>query len=138
QVLGESVVVAVSQESSVTPGTGHTLITPGCIPTAMAQQILCHQRTRLSYKDAFGYVIPVGETSLMTWVTDEGMIGTEGFDIEALAVFGVPAAIVGVSEESTLETLDDLMDAEVKAANLPAVQRRVEIGMSGREALNRM
>jgi len=99
----------------------------------MAQQILCHQRTRLSYKDAFGYVIPVGETSLMTWVTDEGMIG-----IEALAVFGVPAAIVGVSEESTLETLDDLMDAEVKAANLPAVQRRVEIGMSGREALNRM
>jgi len=38
----------------------------------MAQQILCHQRTRLSYKDAFGYVIPVGETSLMTWVTDEG------------------------------------------------------------------
>ncbi|MFY1645140.1 DUF1805 domain-containing protein, partial [Methanoculleus bourgensis] len=54
------------------------------------------------------------------------------------AVFGVPAAIVGVSEESTLETLDDLMDAEVKAANLPAVQRRVEIGMSGREALNRM
>lgn len=104
----------------------------------MAQQILCHQRTRLSYKDAFGYVIPVGETSLMTWVTDEGMIGTEGFDIETLANYGVPAAIVGVSEESTLETLDDLMDAEVKAANLPAVQRRVEIGMSGREALNRM
>jgi uncharacterized protein YunC (DUF1805 family) len=102
------------------------------------QQILCHQRTRLSYKDAFGYAIPVGETSLMAWVTDEGMIGTEGFDIEALANFGVPAAIVGISEESTLESLDDLMDAEVKAANLPAVQRRVEIGMSGREALNRM
>ena len=37
----------------------------------MAQQILCHQRTRLSYKDAFGYVIPVGKTSLMAWVTDE-------------------------------------------------------------------
>jgi uncharacterized protein YunC (DUF1805 family) len=104
----------------------------------MAQEILCHQRVRLSYKDAFGYVIPVGTTSLMTWVTDEGMIGTEGFDIDALAVFGVPAAIVGVSEESTLETLDDLMDAEVKAVNLPAVQRRIEIGMSGREALNRM
>ena len=104
----------------------------------MAQQILCHQRTRLSYKDAFGYVIPVGDASLMAWVTDEGMIGTEGFDIETLANSGVPAAIVGVSEESSLETLDDLMDAEVKAANLPAVQRRVEIGMSGREALNRM
>jgi len=44
----------------------------------MAQEILCHQRVRLSYKDAFGYVIPVGTTSLMTWVTDEGMIGTEG------------------------------------------------------------
>ncbi|MDV2481039.1 DUF1805 domain-containing protein [Methanoculleus sp. Wushi-C6] len=101
------------------------------------QQILCHQRTRLSYKDAFGYVIPVGEASLMAWVTDEGMIGTDGFDIEALANVGVPAAIVGASE-STLEDLDSLMDAEVKAANLPAVQRRVDIGISGREALNRM
>ncbi|KLK88712.1 hypothetical protein SZ63_06935 [Methanoculleus sediminis] len=104
----------------------------------MAQQILCHQRTRLSYKDAFGYVIPVGSASLMAWVTDEGMIGTDGFDIEALANAGVPAAIVGASEESTLDNLDSLMDAEVKAANLPAVQRRVEIGMPGREALNRM
>ncbi|HOI58691.1 MULTISPECIES: DUF1805 domain-containing protein [unclassified Methanoculleus] len=104
----------------------------------MAQQILCHQRTRLSYKDAFGYVIPIGGTSLMAWVTDEGMIGTAGFDIEALANAGVPAAVVGVSEESTLDNLDSLMDAEVRAANLPAVQRRVEIGMSGREALNRM
>lgn len=104
----------------------------------MAQQILCHQRTRLSYKDAFGYVIPIGGTSLMAWVTDEGMIGTDGFDIDALANLGVPAAIVGVSEESTLDTLDGLMDAEVKAANLPALQRRVEIGMPGREALNRL
>lgn len=104
----------------------------------MAQQILCHKRTRLSYKDAFGYVIPVGKTSLMTWVTDEGLIATRGFDIEALADHGVSAAIVGVSEESSLETLDDLMDAAVRAVNLPAVQRRVDIGMSGREALNRM
>ncbi len=103
----------------------------------MAEQILCHQRTRLSYKDAYGYVIPVGSTSLMAWVTDEGMIGTAGFDIEALANVGVPAAIVGASE-STLDNLDGLMDAEVRAANLPAVQRRVEIGMPGREALNRM
>ena len=45
---------------------------------------------------------------------------------------------MGVSEESTLENLDDLMDAEVKAVNLPAIQRRVEVGMPGREALNRM
>ena len=97
----------------------------------MAQQILCHQRTRLSYKDAYGYVIPVGSTSLMAWVT-------AGFDIEALANVGVPAAIVGVSEESSLENLDGLMDAEVRAVNLPAVQRRVEVGMPGREALNRM
>jgi uncharacterized protein YunC (DUF1805 family) len=104
----------------------------------MAQQILCHQRTRLSYKDAFGYIIPVGTTSLMVWVTDEGMIATEGFDVEALAIFEIPAAIVGVSEDSTLETLDSLLDAEVKAANLPAIQRRIDIGMSGREALNRM
>jgi hypothetical protein len=57
---------------------------------------------------------------------------------EALANAGVPAAIVGVSEESSLENLDDLMDAEVRAVNLPAVQRRVEVGMPGREALNRM
>ncbi len=116
------------------------LICPGDISAAMAQQILCHQRTRLSYKDAYGYVIPVGGTSLMTWVTDEGLIATAGFDIEALANAGVPAAIVGVSEEeSTLvEPLDDLMDAEVKAMNLPAIQRRIEVGMSGREALNRI
>ncbi len=104
----------------------------------MAQQILCHQRTRLSYKDAYGYVIEVGGTSLMAWVTDEGLIATAGFDIEALANAGIPAAIVGVSEESTLENLDGLMDAEVKAMNLPAIQRRIEVGMSGREALNRM
>ena len=115
------------------------LICPGNISAAMAQQILCHQRTRLSYKDAYGYVIPVGGTSLMTWVTDDGLIATAGFDIEALANAGVPAAIVGVSEEeSTLENLDDLMDAEVKAMNLPAIQRRIEVGMSGREALNRI
>jgi len=122
----------------ICPTGWDTLISPGDTPAAMAQQILCHQRTRLSYKDAFGYVIPIGEASLMAWVTDEGMIGTAGFDIEALTNAGVPAAIVGVSEESTLDNLDSLMDAEVKAANLPAVQRRVEIGMSGREALNRM
>ena len=45
---------------------------------------------------------------------DEGMIGKNDFDIEALANAGVPAA------------------------NLPAVQRRVEIRRPGREALNRM
>jgi len=101
-VPGKCVVVTLPQESSPVLFPGHTLIILAvCIPTAMAQEILCHQRVRLSYKDAFGYVIPVGTTSLMTWVTDEGMIGTEGFDIDALAVFGVPAAIVGVSEEST-------------------------------------
>jgi hypothetical protein len=67
-----------------------------------------------------------------------GIIGTGGFDIEALANAGVPATVVGASEEATLDDPDSLMDAGVKAANLPAVQRRVEIGMPGREAPNRM
>ncbi|RXE57424.1 hypothetical protein ABH15_01445 [Methanoculleus taiwanensis] len=99
---------------------------------------MMHERIRLAYKDAYSYVIPIGSVKLMAVVTETGMIGTVGFDIEAIENLGVPAAVVHAGEGMAIESIDDLLDGEVKAANLHAVQHRVEVGMSGREALNRM
>ena len=104
----------------------------------MAQQDQVHQRIRLQYKDAYGYIIPVGQVKLVMAVTDDAMVGCRAFDIEALENFGIPAAIVTAEEDTAIETIDDLLEGKVAAANLHAVQRRVEVGMSGREALNRM
>ncbi|MDN7024817.1 DUF1805 domain-containing protein [Methanoculleus sp. FWC-SCC1] len=102
------------------------------------QQEMMHERIRLQYKDAYGYTIPVGSTVLLAAVTEDGMIGTAGFDIEALENLGIPAAVVHAGEGIEIERISDLLDGEVVAANLHATQRRVEVGMSGREALERM
>lgn len=104
----------------------------------MAQQGQMHERVRLVYKDAYGYVIPVGPVHLVVAVTDTGMIGCRAFDIEALENFGIPAAIVTGSGGMPIGTIDDLLKGAVAAVNPEGVRRRIEVGMTGREALNRM
>ncbi len=96
------------------------------------------QHIRLSYKDAEGFVIPLGTTSLVLAVTDTGLIANDIVDIEALENFDYPAAQIGPAQGDIVDTLEELLEGEVKAANLHAIQRRVEVGMPALEALNRI
>jgi uncharacterized protein YunC (DUF1805 family) len=104
----------------------------------MDEQERIHERIRLANKDAYGYVIPVGPIRLVAAVTDTGMIGCRAFDIEALQNFGIPAAIITAKGGTPIGTIEDLLGGTVTAANLEAVRHRIEVGMRGRETLDRM
>ena len=97
-----------------------------------------HERVKLAMKEGEGYVIPMGPTSLVAVVTDHGVVGNDLLDTEMLENFDFAAAKIAPTEGDVIESLEDLMEGEVKAANLHAVQRHVEVGMSALEALNRL
>jgi uncharacterized protein YunC (DUF1805 family) len=52
--------------------------------------------------------------------------------------FEFAAARVAPAEGDVIESLEDLIDGEVRAANLHALQRHIEVGMNALEALNRL
>jgi len=58
------------------------------------------------------------------------------FDVAALERFGYPAARVRPTGSGSIESLEDLLEGEVKDANGPAAALGVEVGMRGREALD--
>lgn len=97
-----------------------------------------HERVKLSMKTGEGYVIPMGPTALVAVVTDHGVVGNDLLDTEMLETFDFAAAKIAPAEGDVIETLEDLIEGEVRAANLHAVQRRVEAGMNALEALNRL
>ncbi|MDK2915529.1 MAG: hypothetical protein PWR25_86 [Euryarchaeota archaeon] len=101
--------------------------------------LMQHETVRLAGKDADGYVIPLGPVNLVAVVTDTGMVGCGAFDIDALEKFGYPAARVKpAGGASSIETIEDLLRGEIKGANRHAAERGVAVGMTGREALDRL
>jgi uncharacterized protein YunC (DUF1805 family) len=76
--------------------------------------------------------------NLVAVVTDHGVVGNDLLDTEMLENFDFAAAKIAPAEGDVIETFEDLIEGEVKAANLHAVQRHVELGMNALEALNRL
>jgi uncharacterized protein YunC (DUF1805 family) len=99
---------------------------------------MIHEKVQLTDKQADGYVIPLGPVNLVNAVTDSGMVGCGAFDVAALDKFGYPAARVKSIGGSSISTIDDLLAGVVKDVNAAASKRGVKIGMSGREALDRI
>ena len=99
---------------------------------------MIHEKVQLANKQADGYVIPLGPVNLVNVVTDVGMVGCGAFDVAALDNFDYPAARVKATTGSSISTIDDLLVGEVKDANTAADKLGVKVGMSGREALDRM
>jgi uncharacterized protein YunC (DUF1805 family) len=93
---------------------------------------------RLAMKVGKGYVIPMGPKNLVAVVTDLGVVGNDLLNTGMLEHFEFAAAKVAPADGDVIESLDDLIEGEVRAANLHAVRRRVEVGMSALEALNRL
>ena len=99
---------------------------------------MVHEKIQLAGKQADGYVIPLGPVNLVNVVTDVGMLGCGAFDVAALDNFGYPAARVKSAGGGSISTVDDLLAGVVKDANAAAIKLGVNVGMSGREALERM
>ena len=99
---------------------------------------MIHEKVQLTKKEADGYVIPLGPFNLVSVNTDIGLVGCGAFDVAALDNFSYPAARVRSTRGSSVATIDDLLVGAVKDVNEEAKKIGVEIGMSGREALDRM
>jgi uncharacterized protein YunC (DUF1805 family) len=99
---------------------------------------MIHEKVQLTNKEADGYVIPLGPFNLVSVNTDIGLVGCGAFDVAALDNFSYPAARVMSTKGGSIATIDDVLVGEVKDANETAIKRGVEIGMSGREALEQM
>ena len=106
----------------------------------MAQMMMefGHVRVKLSMKEGEGFVIPLGQVNLVAVKTEHGVVANDFLDVESLENFEYPAAKVGPAEGDVIKTIDELLEGEVKVANLHAIQRRIEVGMSGRDALDRL
>jgi uncharacterized protein YunC (DUF1805 family) len=99
---------------------------------------MTHEKVQLTKKEADGYVIPLGPFNLVSVNTDIGLVGCGAFDVAALDNFSYPAARVKSTKGGLIATIEDVLEGEVKDANEEAKKLGVEIGMSGREALDRM
>lgn len=99
---------------------------------------MVREKVKLTKKQAEGYSIPLGSLNLVFVVTDKGMVGCGAFDVAALNNFSYPAARVKSKTSNPIATIDDLLEGIVKDANAEAVKLGINIGMSGREALNLM
>jgi uncharacterized protein YunC (DUF1805 family) len=94
-----------------------------------------HIKVKLARKQADGYVIPLGPVSLVSVVTDIGMVGCGAFDVAALNNFNYPAAKVRPAYGSSIATIEDLLQGIVKEVNPAAEKLGLKIGITGREAL---
>ena len=99
---------------------------------------MVHEKVQLTNKKADGYIIPLGPVNLVSVVTDIGMVGCGAFDVTALNAFGYPAAQVKSVSGAPIATIDDLLTGVVKDANAEATKLGINVGMSGREALELM
>jgi uncharacterized protein YunC (DUF1805 family) len=99
---------------------------------------MCDIKVQLPGKTARGLVFPLGPANLVAVVTDEGMVGCGAFDVVALEKFNFPAARVKPSKGDAIASIDDLLEGIVKDANAPVQARGVRVGMTGREALEKL
>ena len=97
-----------------------------------------HEKVQLTNKQADAYVIPLGPVNLVTVVTDRGMVGCGAFDVIALDRFAYPAARVKSAQGGAIATIEDLLSGVVNDVNAAAIKCGVAVGMSGREALDRL
>jgi uncharacterized protein YunC (DUF1805 family) len=99
---------------------------------------MVQEKVKLTNKQADGYVIPLGPLNLVFVVTDKGLVGCGAFDVAALNTFSYPAARVKSKSGKPIATIHDLLEGVVKDANAEAARLGINIGMSGREALELM
>jgi uncharacterized protein YunC (DUF1805 family) len=97
---------------------------------------MVHQKVQLTNKQADGYIIPLRHVKIVCVVTDVGMVGCGAFDVIALDSFTIPAARVKSATGNPIATIDDLLNGVVKEANAEAAKLGINVGMSGREALD--
>ena len=89
-------------------------------------------------KTAQGYEIPVGPVNLVFATTSNALIGCGLIDAMAFDKFNYPAARLKSTKGPYIVTVGDLLDGEVREANSTAQKRGIVIGMTGKEALERM
>jgi uncharacterized protein YunC (DUF1805 family) len=97
-----------------------------------------HKRIKLAKKEANGYVIPLGPFNLVAVVTDKGMLSCGAFDVIAMDRHGYPAARVKSAKGDLIASIDDLMAGTVKDANAAAIKLGIKMGMSVKEALDKI
>ena len=97
-----------------------------------------HEKVPLKNKQADGYIIPLGPVNLVSVVTDRGMVGCGAFDVAVLDRFDYPAARVKSAQGGAIATIEDLLAGVVNDVNAAAIKCSVAVGMSGREALDRL
>jgi uncharacterized protein YunC (DUF1805 family) len=66
------------------------------------------------------------------------MVGCGAFDVRALEKFGYPAARIRPVGSPSVSSLKDLLSGEISEANSGAAARGIRVGMSGKEALDRL
>jgi len=99
---------------------------------------LIHEIVQLGGKIADGYVIGLGSVNLVNVVTDRGMVGCGAYDVSALDRHGYPAAKAKAVGKSSISTVSDLLEGQIVEVNSAAERLGVEVGMSGRQALDRL
>jgi uncharacterized protein YunC (DUF1805 family) len=121
--------------SSASMDTPQAVDIPTIAPSEGGDNMI-HQKVQLTNKQADGYVIPLKQVKIVCVITDVGMIGCGAFDVIALDSFAIPAAKMKSATGGAIATIDDLMDAVVKEANDEAARLGINVGMTGREALD--
>lgn len=89
-------------------------------------------------KTAQGYEIPVGPCNLVFATTGNALIGCGLIDVMVFDKFNYPAAKLKATKGPFIVTVNDLLAGEVREANATALKRGVAVGMTGKEALERM
>ncbi len=71
-------------------------------------------------------------------MTEVGIVGCGIYDIQTASEFGHAIAIAKGTPEHPLVTPEDLLDVKIVDATSAAKQMGITVGMSGREAVERM
>ncbi len=98
-----------------------------------------HTVIDLPHKKADGYSIPCKGFNIVMVATNEGFVGCGAFNVEALEKFDYPAACVrSCTDGAGIVTIDDLMDGIISVANQMAIDCGITVGMSAKEALEKL
>lgn len=96
------------------------------------------EKIKLSKKTAIGYSIPLGPVNLVFIHTDIGLIGCGAIDAAALDKFNYPAAKAKSKDGSPIAKIDDLINGEIKEVNISGKNLGINVGMSAKEALEKL
>jgi uncharacterized protein YunC (DUF1805 family) len=71
-------------------------------------------------------------------LTEAGLVGCGIYDVKTAGEFGQAVAIARGTPQKPLVEPEDLFEAKIVEASLPARELGIEIGMTGREAVERL